>query len=517
MEYFKPYEGDKPYIFISYAHADSPAVMEVVGKLHDRGYRIWYDEGIEVGSEWPECIASHLAGAHLVIAFISNSYMRSDNCRREMHYALTKRVKIINIFLENAEMTPGMEMQIGNIFALMKHSMSEKLFYEKLYAAPLLNSEPFAETGDVSEQQPPAKAAKPAKKKEKPPKPPKPIKTDSQRKRKKRRLIALPLLVLILAAVITLGIVGHFTGLTQRIIIRTQISSVEPLPMDTVAEFQNDIFERAAREYTGIESGELRVYDLAGITELYIVGNEFWFEDPTAELAARASLDPGQEKGTVSTLHDLAFFTGLDTLWLVDQQLGSLATMPSSNIEYLNISGCKVSSLQGIGSLVKLRELVTDGCPVSDLGNIDHCLMLRKISLIDSRVSDFSAMKPLTKLTDFAVSNCATDEMAAVMGLSSLTHVSFYNCDLRGRFFKAFDRERTMVSLELVDCELNSTVNLDDFSDLTNFTLIRSGADLDWSQLAALPSLHSVTVDESCYEAVNKALSGTQVKIAIVD
>lgn len=25
FEYFKPYEGDKPYIFISYAHADDDA------------------------------------------------------------------------------------------------------------------------------------------------------------------------------------------------------------------------------------------------------------------------------------------------------------------------------------------------------------------------------------------------------------------------------------------------------------------------------------------------------------
>ena len=76
FEYFKPYEGDKPYIFISYAHADDDAVLPIVSDMHRRGYNIWYDEGIEVGSEWQECIASHLADAHLVVAFISNAYMR---------------------------------------------------------------------------------------------------------------------------------------------------------------------------------------------------------------------------------------------------------------------------------------------------------------------------------------------------------------------------------------------------------------------------------------------------------
>ena len=79
---FKPYEGSEPYIFISYAHADADAVLEIVGDMHDRGYRIWYDEGIEAGSEWTECIASHLYGAHLVLAFVSPAYLASDNCRK---------------------------------------------------------------------------------------------------------------------------------------------------------------------------------------------------------------------------------------------------------------------------------------------------------------------------------------------------------------------------------------------------------------------------------------------------
>ena len=63
MNKIKPYEGNRPYIFISYAHANSPAVMQITEVLSERGYRIWYDEGIEVGSEWPEYIAEHLAKA----------------------------------------------------------------------------------------------------------------------------------------------------------------------------------------------------------------------------------------------------------------------------------------------------------------------------------------------------------------------------------------------------------------------------------------------------------------------
>lgn len=520
MEYFKPYEGDKPYIFISYAHANSPAVMEVVTRLHDRGYRIWYDEGIEVGSEWPECIASHLAGAHLVMAFISNSYIASDNCRREMHYALTKRIKTINIFLEDTQMTPGMEMQIGSIFALMKHCMSEESFYQKLYSAPLLNSEPFSDIVKplpVTETAPvPAKPAEvPPKKKQKREKPPKEPKEPKESKPPKasgsknlKRWIIWGLVLLLLAAVIALAIVGHFTGLSQRLISGMQIEKVQPLPMSTVADFKEPVLEAAAREYSGIDKGELLVSDIAGLRELYIIGDKVYFDLPE---------DVSTGEGGIESLEDLAYFTGLRTLWLVNQPLRSLSSLPASNIEYLNISGCRVSSLEGIGRLPKLRELDTEGCPIGDLGDIERCLKLRSVRLIGSSILDFSPLKSLIRLTEFAAANSTLEDLDPVFSIGALSHVELYDCDLRGRFFYAFDRERAIASLRLVNCELSSTTNLEDFTGLTNLTLISTGAELDWIRLRTIPDLREVTVDESCHEAISAALDGSDIKITVIE
>ena len=95
----RPYEGTQPYIFVSYAHKNDAAVLEIIGTLQSRGFRVWYDEGIEAGSEWPESIASHLERAQLVLAFLSPAYLQSDNCRKEMHYALTKKKPVIIHFL----------------------------------------------------------------------------------------------------------------------------------------------------------------------------------------------------------------------------------------------------------------------------------------------------------------------------------------------------------------------------------------------------------------------------------
>lgn len=160
----RPYEGTQPYIFVSYAHKNDAAVLEIIGTLQSRGFRVWYDEGIEAGSEWPESIASHLERAQLVLAFLSPAYLQSDNCRKEMHYALTKKKPVINVYLEQTELSPGMEMQIGNLFALMKYTYpSEEYFYDKLFSAELLDADKFA--GEAPELPPEAPAEPPRAKK----------------------------------------------------------------------------------------------------------------------------------------------------------------------------------------------------------------------------------------------------------------------------------------------------------------------------------------------------------------
>ena len=191
--------------------------------------------------------------------------------------------------------------------------------------------------------------------------------------------------------------------------------------------------------------------------------------------------------------------------------------MPALDIQYLDISGCRVSTLDGVGRLSKLRELRAAGCPITELGDIRQCLELRLIDLNGASVTDYSALKPLTKLTSASLSNCTTDEMKTVLHMSGLTEARFTGCDLRGSFFRSFDREKGMTSLAFDNCKLDSTANLDEFDGLTTLTLLSSGENLDWSALGDLPALSVVNIDAPMETAVTHALNGTGVTVNVIE
>jgi len=132
----KPYEGQERYIFVSYCHKDRAYVFPVIEQLVKDGYRVWYDEGIDPGSEWPEIIAKHLNGSAICIAFITANSLNSHNCRREINFALLKKKYFISVILEPVQMSLGMEMQLSSSQSIFKYTLSsEKEFFAKLYDA----------------------------------------------------------------------------------------------------------------------------------------------------------------------------------------------------------------------------------------------------------------------------------------------------------------------------------------------------------------------------------------------
>lgn len=135
-----PYIGEKPYIFVSYAHKDSEVVMRAIALLQQSGFRVWYDEGIDPGSEWPDTIEKYLERSSYFIGFISANALDSNYCKCELHTAFNERKKMLIVYLENIKLEGGLKMQLSSRQSIHWYKYeSENAFFKKLLTASGLN------------------------------------------------------------------------------------------------------------------------------------------------------------------------------------------------------------------------------------------------------------------------------------------------------------------------------------------------------------------------------------------
>ena len=135
----KPYNGSDPYIFISYSHKDKEKVFPIIRKLQDQNYRVWYDEGIDPATEWDDNIAHHISSCGCLIAFISENYIHSNNCKDEINFARDLDLPRLLVYLEETNLPLGMSMRLMRIQAIHAYKYEDKAdFYNKLLSASVL-------------------------------------------------------------------------------------------------------------------------------------------------------------------------------------------------------------------------------------------------------------------------------------------------------------------------------------------------------------------------------------------
>ena len=135
-----PYIGEKPYIFVSYAHKDSEVVMRAIALLQQSGFRVWYDEGIDPGSEWPDTIEKYLERCSYLIGFISANSLASQNCTCELYTAYNEHKRILVVYLEDVQLKGGLKMQLSSRQSIHWYKYeSENAFFKKLLTASGLN------------------------------------------------------------------------------------------------------------------------------------------------------------------------------------------------------------------------------------------------------------------------------------------------------------------------------------------------------------------------------------------
>ena len=132
---FPAYRGSDPYVFVSYAHEDAEEIYRDLTFLNDQGFRIWYDDGISPGHNWPEALAEAIAKCDLFLFFVSKDSIESSHCQRELHFAMEGDKAVVAIHVDDSSLPTGLKFVLGNQQAIMKRDLPESQYREKLAAA----------------------------------------------------------------------------------------------------------------------------------------------------------------------------------------------------------------------------------------------------------------------------------------------------------------------------------------------------------------------------------------------
>ena len=361
--FFKPYEGSRPFVFISYAHRQSDAVLDTIRILHEKGWRLWYDEGIPAGSDWPTNIARHMQSCERVIFFISERALESHNCYSEMKAAVRQEKPILLVRLEDTVPDRKWDGILdGNPEISLMETAGER-------ADAILRSGflPRRLHRSFTELVP------------------------------WRALGLIASLLFFLAAAGALGALttGRWSPHTAlELPTETPIPPLteSPVPIVELGEaerffavsFPDKQQERAIRRALDIPSDEIYRWQIAEILELYFCGNL------TADSKAAVSFDAD----------GICRVNGAPVI------LG------------------QVSDLRLIESMSKLERLSLICQPLDDLSGLNGHLLLRELSLAGSGVDDLSALKELPSLETLHLEHTDVCDLTPLEALPCLKTVT---------------------------------------------------------------------------------------------
>ena len=361
--FFKPYEGSRPFVFISYAHRQSDTVLDTIRILHEKGWRLWYDEGIPAGSDWPTNIAQHMQSCERVIFFLSARALASHNCYSEMKAAARLGKPILLVRLEDA--APD-------------EKWTELL--AECQEIPLLE-EPAERAGAI-------------------------LRSGFLPRRLHRSwtehipwrglgLIASLLFFLAAAGVLGALSTGKWSPIPPtELPTETAIPAVEPSPVPVIELGEAERFfavsfpdaqqERAIRRALDIPENPIYRWQIAEIPELYFCGNM------TVDSKASVSFDAD---GTC-------------------------------RVNGAPVIQGNVSDLRLIESMVKLEKLALIFQPLDDLSGLNGHLLLRSLSLAGSSVDDLSALRELPSLETLHLEHTGVRDLRPLEELPSLKTVT---------------------------------------------------------------------------------------------
>lgn len=499
---FNLYEGKEDYIFVSYSHKDKERVFPVLKKMMESGYRIWFDEGIHPGSQWPEIVAGHLDKCTVFMVFISDHYMQSQNCIRELHFAVSRNKSLISIMLQPVQLTPGVEMQLCVSQAVRHYEFpTEELFYKTLNTSVVLGmcqakerpvkeaEKPDLQTAAKQNEELPkqekVKADKPHRKKAV-----QNTRKEKDEKQKSKKGGRKKILLTVLAAAVVLIAVGS-AGIKK---YNTIIFDGQKYSRNTLSLTIKDktVTEDLVKELNNFS-------DLSGLI----------FENCTFEDGALTQLPQMQNLSQLrlrncKNVNDLEFISRYESLYTLEikdcgiqnEVMNSIDT--ASDIQELEVSGnpelsdldwiVKFSNLftlklennaieraDSVSELEQLRTLSLAGNKIKEISVPVQSLRIRTLDLSDNQISDFSGLSDMTVLQEFDIAGNGYEQTEDKKGLECISKSAetLQIADLSGNRLSGSD-----LSQLLKNCSQLLEVYLDGNQNIDNLDMLAKAKDL---------------------------------------
>ena len=415
-----PYEGKENYIFVSYSHMDTDKVMPIIRRWTEEGYRVWYDDGISPGTEWPEVIAQHLNDCELFVSFLSNSYMDSFNCRREIDFAVRKRKSFLAVFLEETELSLGVEMQISTVQSVDYYRTTPEIFLEKFSAFEVVRNSGcrIERTAD----QPSEEAVQTSSKAQTAAQPAtepaiatteKTVTTTEQTARetapkvpKARKAKVKILIPILLGVFVLLGVAGAVTG----IIVSKSNKKTSGITNSSTLQFA-DTTVTAKMLRKEVKSRDIRKIKLTNC-ELSIKNSEVWAEilnENVYEIIitgcglsdedANAILSnaPGLKRVDFSDndLQSISFGNNpkLETAELSRNRLSHIDKTNLEKLKELHIDENAFTNLEFLETAVHLQVLTANKNSLDSIDTLKNCALLTRVLAAENNITDVTALK----------------------------------------------------------------------------------------------------------------------------
>ncbi len=125
------YEGDEPYIFLSYSRFDTSRIYPEIKQFQEEGYNLWYDE-CGIGRSSSETIYKSILHSSLFVVYISNNSVESSNIKGEIELASSQGIPILPVYLEETELTDNLKRMLTNIQSILKYRINEEEYNNRI-------------------------------------------------------------------------------------------------------------------------------------------------------------------------------------------------------------------------------------------------------------------------------------------------------------------------------------------------------------------------------------------------